>query len=210
MNKIYQLAIVEDHPVVIEGLSALLPEPGHIEIIACFQNAASLLEYRQLNKIDILLMDVFLPDMNGIDLCAKVKKLHPGIIVLAISSQSERSIVLQMIRNGANGYLLKSASRDEFKFCINLAIDGKMALSNDVKDIVQKTNLSDLKMVPRLTRREKEIVQLLIKGKSTQEISDELFLSYLTVQTHRRNLLHKYQVKNLVELLNLVHANSLV
>ena len=210
MNRIYQLAIVEDHPIVIEGLMAFLPEPGRIHIPACFRSGAELMEYGQLNRIDILLMDVFLTDVNGIDLCARIKKFYPGMIVLAMSSQSERSIVLQMIRNGASGYLLKSAGKEEFKDCINEAIQGKLAFSSDVREIVNKTEVSDLKLIPRLTRREKEIVQLLVKGMSTQEISDALFLSYLTVQTHRRNLLNKYQVKNLVELINFVHTNSLL
>lgn len=210
MTKRYQLAIVDDHPIVIEGLSTMLSEPEHIHILSCFKNGTELMAYQDLNKIDILLMDVFLPDTNGIDLCARIKKLHPKMIVLGISSQAERSIVLQLIKNGAGGYLLKSASKDEFKECINEALAGKLAFSADVKEIINKTDVSDLKMVPRLTRREKEIVQLLIRGKSTQEISEALFLSFLTVQTHRRNLLNKYQVKNLVELINTVNSYNLL
>jgi DNA-binding NarL/FixJ family response regulator len=210
MTTRYQLAIVDDHPIVIEGLSTLLSGLDHIHILSCFKNGAELLAYQDLTKIDILLMDVFLPDVNGIDLCARIKKLHPRIIVLGMSSQSERSIVLQLIKNGASGYLLKSASKDEFKDCINDALAGELAFSADVKDMVNKTDVSDLRMVPRLTRREKEIVQLLIQGKSTQEISELLFLSFLTVQTHRRNLLNKYQVKNLVELINIVNSHNLL
>lgn len=210
MNTLYHLAIVDDHPIVIEGLNTLLSGLDHIHISSCFKNGAELLAYPDLNKIDILLMDVFLPDINGIDLCARIKKLHPRIIVLGMSSQSERSIVLQLIRNGAGGYLLKSASKDEFKECINEALAGKLSFSADVREIVNRTDVSDLVMVPRLTRREKEIVQLLILGKSTQEISEALFLSFLTVQTHRRNLLNKYQVKNLVELINMVNSHNLL
>ena len=210
MSKLYHLAIVDDHPIVIEGLNTMLSKLEHIRIPACFRNGAELLAYQDLGRIDILLMDVFLPDVNGIDLCARIKKLHPKIIVLGMSSQSERSIVLQLIRNGASGYLLKSAPKEEFGECINDALAGKLAFSADVKEIVNKTDVSDLRMVPRLTRREKEIVQLLILGKSTQEISEALFLSFLTVQTHRRNLLSKYQVKNLVELLNTVNTYNLL
>ncbi len=210
MSKRYHLTIVDDHPIVIEGLSTMLSELEHIHILSCFKNGADLLAYQDLNRIDILLMDVFLPDVNGIDLCARIKKLYPKIIILAMSSQSERSIVLQLIKNGGSGYLLKSASKDEFKACINEALEGKLAFSEEVREIVNKTDVSDLRMVPRLTRREKEIVQLLIQGKSTQEISETLFLSFLTVQTHRRNLLNKYQVKNLVELINMVNSHNLL
>lgn len=210
MNTRYHLAIVDDHPMVIEGLSTMLSELENIRILCCFKDGAALLAYPDLSRIDILLMDVFLPDMNGIDLCARIKKLYPKMIVLGMSSQSERSIVLQLIRNGAGGYLLKSASKDEFKACIHEALEGKLSFSEEVKEMVNKTDVSDLKMIPRLTRREKEIVQLLIQGKSTQEISEALFLSFLTVQTHRRNLLNKYQAKNLVELINIVNTHNLL
>lgn len=210
MNKIYHLAIVEDHPIVIEGLNTILSQIDNIHIVSCFKTGGELLNYQHLGKIDILLLDIFLPDTNGIDLCLRLKKLQPKMIVLAMSSQSERSIVLQSIRNGANGYLLKSATRDEFGTCIREAIDGKLTFSAEVRTIINKTEISDLRLIPRLTKREKEIVQLLIKGKSTQEISEALFLSFLTVQTHRRNLLNKYQVKNLVELINAVNTNSLL
>ncbi len=210
MNELYQLAIVDDHPIVTEGLANLLSQLKSINIKVRFNNGNDFLNYSELAKLNIVLLDVFLPDSNGIDLCLKLKKLYPKLIVLGMSSQSERSIVMQMVKNGANGYLLKSASIDEFKECIALALEGKLAFSNEVKEIVSKTDVTDLKTIPRLTKREKEILTLLIKGKSTQEISDSLFLSFLTVQTHRRNLLSKFQVKNAVELINFVKENGLL
>lgn len=210
MHKTYNLIIVDDHPIVISGLNLLLSKINVIKVIKSFTTGTSCLDFYDLNNIDIVLLDVFLPDINGIDLCAKLKKKFPKIIVLAMSSQSERSIVMQMVRNGASGYLLKSADVEEFEQCINMAICGHLAFSKEVEDIVNKTNINDLKNIPRLTKREKEILILLIKGKSTQEISDALFLSFLTVQTHRRNLLNKFQVKNVVELINFVKENGLL
>jgi DNA-binding NarL/FixJ family response regulator len=210
MNKIRNIAIVDDHPIVVEGLNIILSQLKDLSLMVTFKNGTTFLEYPHLNKLDIVLLDIFLPDINGIDLCIKIKKRFPKIIILAISSQAERSIVMQMIKNGANGYLLKSATPDEFGNCIQQAIEGKLAFSNEVKEIVDNANASDLISVPRLTKREKEILTLLGKGKSTQEISDTLFLSFLTVQTHRRNLLNKFQVKNAVELLNFVNENGLL
>lgn len=209
MIKPYKTVIVDDHPIVNEGLQVLFSQSKEVEIVRSFKTGTALLEYPGLNKIDIILLDVFLPDINGIDLCLKIKKSYPKIIILAMSSQSERSIVLQMIKNGANGYLLKSASLKEFKDCMNKAIGGELVFSNEVKSVIQKTNINDLKAIPRLTRREKEILLLLEEGKSTQEISDVLFLSFLTVQTHRRNLLSKFQVRNVTELLKFAKENSL-
>lgn len=210
MDRIYNLAIVDDHPIVIEGLKILLSNIETIKIVECFSSGKNLFEYYDLDKLDILLLDIFLPDSNGIDICLKIKKQYPKIIILAMSSQSERSIIFQMIKNGANGYLLKSASLDEFRNCINNAIRGQLAFSNEVLGIIDQPNLSDLKTIPRLTLREREILQLIKKGKSTQEIADTLFLSFLTIQTHRRNMLIKFQVKNIIELMNFVSENGLL
>lgn len=209
MIKPYKTIIVDDHPIVSEGLQVVFSQSKEVEIIKAFKTGSQLLDYGGLGKIDIILLDVFLPDSNGIDLCLKIKKSHPKIIILAMSSQAERSIVMQMMKNGANGYLLKSASLEEFKSCIHRAVQGELAFSNEVKGMIQKTSINDLKTIPRLTRREKEILLLLADGKSTQEISDTLFLSYLTVQTHRRNLLNKCQARNLAELLKFAKENAL-
>ncbi|ASK32640.1 DNA-binding response regulator [Chryseobacterium sp. T16E-39] len=209
MIKPYKTVIVDDHPIVTEGLQLLFSKSDDVEIIKSFKTGEALLAYENLDKIDIILLDIFLPDTNGIDLCLKIKKTYPKIIILGMSSQSERSIILQMIKNGAQGYLLKSASLEEFKNCMNKAASGELAFSQQVEKIIENTSVYDLKAVPRLTQREKEILKLLAEGKSTQEISDMLFLSYLTVQTHRRNLLNKYEVRNVVELLKFAKENGL-
>lgn len=212
MNEIskIKIAILDDHPLIIEGLNLLFSKSDNYEVVAGFTGSNNLFNYKKLNKIDVLLLDVFLKDDNGIDVCLKIKKKFPKMIVLGMSSQSERSIVLQMIKNGANGYLLKSANLDDFIYCIKNAIEGEIVFSKEVEVLMNKAQFSDLKSIPRLTLREKEILQLLIQGKSTQEISEILFLSFLTVQTHRRNLLNKFQVKNLVELINFVNQNALL
>lgn len=210
MQKIYNLIIVDDHPVVLNGLKTILSRIEHINIVKTLTTGLSCLESPNLSHTDIILMDIFLPDMNGIDLCLKIKKKFPKIIILAMSSQSERSIVMQMVKNGANGYLLKSANEEEFRQCINKAIHGNLAFSHEVEEIVNKAGINDMKNIPRLTKREKEILELLIKGKSTMEISETLFLSFLTVQTHRRNLLNKFQVKNVIELINFAKENGLL
>jgi len=209
-EKKLKIAILDDHPLIIEGLSFLFSKSNDYEVIAGFNSSEELFDYKSLNSIDILLLDVFLADSNGIDVCLRITKKFPKLIVLGMSSQSERSIILQMIKNGANGYLLKSANLEEFVYCINNALSGSIAFSKEVQNLMNKAQFSDLKNIPRLTRREKEILKLLIEGKSTQEISDELFLSFLTTQTHRRNLLNKFQVKNVAELVSFALKNALI
>ncbi len=210
MHNPIRIVIIDDHPMVIAGISMFLSKSDKFQVIASFTNALDVLEFAKSNQIDLILLDVFMPEINGIDLCKIIKQNYPNIVILGMSSQSERSLVMQFIQNGANGYLLKNASLEEFYDCIKKAIEGEIVFSNEVKMLISKPEISDFKKIPTLTRREKEILILISKGKNTQEIADTLYLSFLTVQTHRRNILSKLQVKNVAELINVATKNRLL
>ncbi|KQO30004.1 LuxR family transcriptional regulator [Flavobacterium sp. Leaf82] len=210
MDKVYKTVIVDDHPIVISGISGLLADLETVEIVGKLQSGVLLVDYIEENQVDLILMDIFLPVINGVDLCKTIKQKYPQIIIIGMSSQSERSLVMQFIQNGGNGYVLKSASFEEFKNCINKAIEGEIVFSDEVKTIISQPLSDDLEHIPSLSRREKDITLLLSKGKSTQEIADELFLSFLTVQTHRRNILQKYKTKNVAELIAFLLKNNLL
>ncbi len=209
-NKKLNIAILDDHPLIVEGLSALFSFNDEFNLLGGFNKNEDLYLFDKIDQIDVLLLDIFLGTNNGIDICLDLKKKFPKMIILGISSQSERSIVLQLIKQGASGYLLKTAKNEEYVHCIKEASKGKIVFSQEVQAMLDKIQVSDLKLVPRLTKREKEILVLLIKGKSTQEISEELFLSFLTIQTHRRNMLQKFDVKNSLELINFANENGLL
>jgi len=206
----YKTVIVDDHPIVISGISGLLSDLDNIEIVQKFESGIALLDYIEDNKVDLILMDIFLPVINGVDLCKTIKQKHPKIVIIGMSSQSERSLVMQFIQNGGNGYILKNASFDEFKECIYKAIDGEIVFSEEVKTIISQPLSEDLERIPGLSRRERDIALLLSQGKSTQEIADDLFLSFLTVQTHRRNILQKYKMKNVAELIAFLLKNNML
>ena len=210
MDKVYKTVIVDDHPIVISGISGLLSDFETVEIVEKLQSGVKLVDYIEENQVDLILMDIFLPVINGVDLCKTIKQKYPQIIIIGMSSQSERSLVMQFIQNGGNGYVLKSASFDEFKNCIDKAIEGEIVFSDEVKTIISQPLSNDFEYIPSLSRREKDITLLLSKGKSTQEIADELFLSFLTVQTHRRNILQKYKTKNVAELIAFLIKNNLL
>lgn len=210
MMKAYKTVIVDDHPMVISGISGLLSEFEGIKVVQSFESGNKLIEYLNNNQVDLIVMDIFLPEINGIDLCKSVKKIFPYMIILGMSSQSERSLVLQFIQSGGNGYFLKNVSLNELKKCIYDAIEGEIVFSEEVKKIISNPQANDLKKIPKLSRREKDILILLAEGKSTQEIADKLFISFLTVQTHRRNILNKYEVKNAAELINYALKNKLL
>ncbi|HEU4497221.1 MAG TPA: response regulator transcription factor, partial [Flavobacterium sp.] len=201
MPKIYKTIIVDDHPMVLSGIRAMLENAENIEIAGEFESGEALLKGRAADGADLVIVDIFLPGISGIDLCRAIKMNHPEKIIIGMSSQSERSLAMQFIQSGGNGYILKSVASEEFKRCIDKAIEGEIVFSEEVKKIIGQPQKEDLAEIPVLSRREKDIMSLLIEGKSTQEIADFLFLSFLTVQTHRRNILQKYKMKNAVELI---------
>ena len=200
-GKKISVAIVDDHLIVIEGLKTLLKEEENINVVDSFTNAESFTNFIKNNAVDVVLLDISLPDESGIDLCKKIKLISPNTKILALSNLSERSIILRMIQNGANGYLLKNVSSRELTSSIHKLMNGEIVFSELIKHIITNPAEEELKEIPRLTRRELEILKLIAKGKTTQEIADQLFVSPLTIETHRRNLMAKFQVKNAAELI---------
>lgn len=209
MNKMLTV-IVDDHPIVIEGLKTLLRNEDNLEIIAGFSNGEQLLSYFGENPIDLVLLDVTLPDISGMDLCQLIKKESPDTIILILSNHTERSIIMQTIQNGANGYLLKNSSLDELRQCIGEAQKGNICYSKEVMEIISRPTKNQLRGIPQLTRREKQILSFLAEGKTSQAIAQELFVSPLTVDTHRRNLMQKFEARNVAELITAAHQQRLL
>lgn len=210
MSETFKIVVVDDHHILIEGLKLIFNSLENVEVVGSFNTGKEIVEYKNIDKVDIVFLDIFLPDCNGIELCLKLKKNNPKLKIIALTSQSERGIILQLMKNGADGYMLKSANIEDFKNAFDGINNGELVFCNEVKKLMDKVSDYEIKKIPSITRREKEIITLLKKGKSTQEISDELFLSFLTVQTHRRNLLQKFQVNNVVELINVLSENGLI
>lgn len=190
-----RIIIVDDHPVVNQGLRSLFKQKDELNIVDCFTTGKAALNFLNKQTIDVILLDISLPDADGVELCYEIKRTYPDICILAISNHSERSIITQMLQNGASGYLLKNASIDQLTESITDAINGKPSLSQEVQSILVQSQES-VKKRPRLTRREKEILKLVADGLTTDLIADKLNISPLTVETHRRNLRHKFEVKN--------------
>lgn len=202
--------IVDDHPIVVEGLRTLLKNEHNLKIVGSFHNGTDLLHYIQTNRVDLVLLDVTLPDINGMELCQMIKKVSLNTIILILSNHTERSIIMQTIQNGASGYLLKNSSLDELRKCISESVQGNICYSREVMEIISRPTKNELRSAPQLTRREKQILSLLAQGKTSQVIANELFLSPLTVDTHRRNLIQKFEVKNVAELITVAHQQKIL
>ncbi|MFS4429261.1 response regulator transcription factor [Chryseobacterium sp. GVT01B] len=208
-NEKINIIIVDDHPIVIEGLKMMLNSQPFFNIAGSFTSGAETISFIQSEMVDIILLDITLPDANGTELCKEIKKISPNTSVIMFSNRSERSIIMQSIQNGASGYLLKNTSIDELVICIKGALSGDIVFCNETKQIISRPSQHDLPM-PRLTKREKQILQMVAQGKTSNVIAEELFLSPLTVDTHRKNLLQKFHAKNSTELINLAVQQQLI
>lgn len=199
MKNNISVIIIDDHPIVLQGFSHILQGEDQISLLASFTSAKEGLAFLQAQEVDVVLLDINMPDMNGIDACKRISKDHPNCRVIAISNNNENSIIQRMLQSGASGYVLKNASADELVQCIKEAAAGRTALSRDVQGILQSAKAGNL---PKITRRETEILQLLAQGLTSPEIAERMFVSPLTIETHRRNLIQKFEVSNSAALIH--------
>lgn len=205
-----KIAFVDDHPLITQGLKTLLEKDNQLNIVGLFENGASFLDFIASGELDIVLLDIGLPDINGMELCKQIKTVNPAIVILLLSNHTERSIVLQTMQNGANGYLLKNTSLPQLKEAIFKALDGQIVYSDEVRIILSQPSQKQLQGIPKLTKRETEILHLIAEGKTSGQIAAQLFLSVLTVDTHRKNLMQKLEVKNAAELIRAAVQHQLL
>lgn len=190
--------ITDDHYMVIEGIRSLLQHEPAIEWMGHASNAESCLAYLQHHQPDIILMDINMPGKSGIDLCKEVKEKHSNTFVIGLSTFNQQSFIHKMMENGASGYVLKNATQAELMEAITTVAKGKTYLSDEAAAALRKVETSP---VPLITRREKEVLELIAEGLTNGEIAEKLFISNATVDTHRKNLLIKFQTKNTASLI---------
>lgn len=194
-----KIAIVDDHQLILKGLSEMLKNAKDITVSNVFSEGNSLLEYLKTNQPDILLLDINLPGINGLDICKEVSSQYEKVKIIALTNYSETSFVKNMMRNGAKGYLLKNCSQEELIESIHNVYEGKTYLPQQIQNQLLNESFGEKKQdlfMPKLTRREKEILAEIAKEKTNHEISETLFISVKTVESHRNNLLQKFGVKN--------------
>lgn len=199
--------IVDDHYMVIEGIRSLLQHEKTIDWAGHASTAASCMAFLKQQQPDVILMDINLPDKSGIELCQEVKQQYPGIFIVGLSTFNQQSFIEKMIDNGASAYVLKNATGNELMEAIDTVIKGKNYLSHEVAQTLRKEHSED---VPVLTRREKEVLELIANGFTNNEMAQKLFISITTVDTHRKNLLTKFNVKNTALLIKAALQNKLI
>ncbi|RYY61955.1 MAG: response regulator transcription factor [Chitinophagaceae bacterium] len=200
--------ITDDHYMVIEGIRSLLQQEKGIDWMGHATNAASCLAFLQQQVPDVILMDINLPDQSGIDLCREVKRLYPSVFILGLSTFSQQSFIEKMLANGASGYVLKNATGQELMEAIGTVIRGKQYLSFDAATALRQSGTTS--SLPILTRREKEVLSLIAEGLTNNAIAQQLFISSTTVDTHRKNLLAKFDAKNTASLIRMAAQMQLI
>lgn len=191
--------IVDDHYMVIEGIHSLLQHEKEIEWMGHAMNAASCLAFLQKEQPDVIFMDISMPDKSGIDLCKEVSEKYPLISIIGLSTFNQQSFIQKMMENGASGYVLKNATQEELLEAITAVMQGKNYLSFEASQTLRKTEEAHVV----LTRREKEVLELIAEGMTNNEIAQKLFISTGTVDTHRKNLLAKMEAKNTASLIRI-------
>lgn len=198
MDKAISVIIIDDHPLVLNGFEFILKSSPHIVLQNTFDRAKDALDFLEVKPVDVVLMDINMPDMNGIDATEIIVKNHPDSRVIAISNLDEGSIASRMLQAGAKGYLLKNVSAEALIEGIQTVHNGGQVLSDEIKFTLR--NKQDV--IPKITQREREVLALLVQGCTTAKIGERMFISPTTVESHRRNLLQKFGVSNVASLIH--------
>lgn len=211
-----KILIADDHAMFIDGIKSLLRKEENIQVVAEASDGNEALEILSSTDIDMLITDISMPNMSGTELAKKVKEDYPDVKVLVLTMYNDREIINEILISEAEGYILKNTGKQELLKAITRIAEGSTYYSNEVMEIVME-NIKDGnnrheqdERVKELTQRELEILQLICEELSTAEIAEKLFISPRTVETHRKHILQKTQVKTIVGLIKFAINNKLV
>ena len=201
----HRIIIADDHRIVRQGLRSLVEKENDMEVVGMAANGRQALQITRKLKPDVVIMDISMPDLNGIDATYQIVNEVSGVKVIALSMHSEKQLIDGMLRAGAAGYLLKESAFEELIKAIRIVCTGKKYLSPDVTDIVLRDYLnpsvdSDQPMRPDLTLREREVLQLIVEGCATKEVANRLNISVKTVESHRSRIMNKLDLHTVAEL----------
>lgn len=209
-----KILIADDHPLMANGIKSLFVDEKGIEVITTVCNGIEVLEVLKNIHIDVLLLDIDMPEMNGID-CAKiVKKEHPDVKIAILTMHEEKSLIKNLVKIGVNAYMLKTIPKVELLNAINIINNGGQYFNADItRSLLADSESSSQQqnpLVASLTKREKEIVQLIAQGNTNSQIGDKLFISSKTADVHRTNIMRKLDLHNVAGLVRFAFQNGLM
>lgn len=202
-----KILLVDDHKLIRDAIYSYLDQDGEFDVVGQVGNGQEALDFLDDTKVDVIMMDINMPVMDGVDSTREIMKRWPESKVLALTMMSDNQHIKQMMNAGALGYILKNCTEEEVKEALRTVNSGETYYSSEVTEVVMQSMMKKKPMksshmvveIP-LTEREKEVLRLIIKEYTNQEIADELFISPRTVDAHKRNLLEKTGSKNVAGL----------
>lgn len=202
---IIKVIVADDHKITRQGLRSLLEKKIDIEVIAEAENGREAVELAREFKPEVIIMDVSMPDLNGVEASKQIIQDNDNIKIIALSMHSDSLFVSEMLKSGASGYLLKDCAFEELEQAIRTVVEGKAYLSPSISGVVvddylQRLSKTEHDNIEVLTDREREVLQLLAEGKSTKQIALKLHISAKTVETHRRQIMNKLDIHTVAEL----------
>jgi len=208
-----RLSITDDHLVVLKGIESLLLDENWIQVISIQQNGEETLENFSKLIPDVLLLDIDLPDINGIELTKKLMTLYPEVKIIALTNHEDITFVKRIVANGAMGYVLKNVDKKELLDAIKTVVSGEKYFQSKLQKKILNQSLGHFEnraLQPKLTRREKEVLQGIADELTTKEISERLFISPKTVESHRMSLMSKLGAKNSVGIVKIAIQKQLL
>jgi DNA-binding NarL/FixJ family response regulator len=212
-----KILIADDHTMFVDGIESILGAEEEIQVVGRCGLGKDVIPFLKNNEVDVLLLDVNLPDQSGIDVAKEINSGIFNVKILAISMFNEESYVSEILNNGAKGYILKNTGRDELLRAIKVIHSGSTYFSKEVTETIMKGLMNSRKSsnksgqeIPKISRREKEVLKLIAEEFTTQEIADKLYISLKTVETHRSNLLAKLKARNSAGLVRISLENHLL
>lgn len=215
MNK-KRILIVDDHQLIIDGLRGFIESNQNYQVIGEANTGTEAIRLTSVLNPDLILMDIEMPEMSGIQASQEIKKSHPQIKIIIVSMHNEKQLIKKLIDQGADGYLLKNSSQIEVMDAIEKVLNNQIYLSQDVtlslldKSQNKSSHDSDVTTIAQLTEREIEILKLVAQGMKNKEVGDSLNISHRTVDTHRTNLMKKLDVTNVAGLIRFAFKNGLI
>jgi len=206
-----KVLVVDDHRIVLDGLCSLLEGADGFRCIGTLENGQQALDRLKLIKADVVLMDIDMPVMDGIEATTRIKRTMPDVKVISLTHHNERAMVQRLMDCGSDGYVLKNIDRDGLLTAIRKVMKGQKYFSEEVtRKLAEREVVTAASGAPaELTERETEILRLICEGLSSKQIGEKLFISPRTVDTHRTNLMNKLDIHNVAGLIRFAFQNGI-
>ena len=210
---IIKLAITDDHKMVLRGIESMLKGTREIQVVGTYENADETIKHIEKDKPDVLLLDINLPDINGIDLCKQLVKKYPELKIIALTNFDDISFTKRMLKSGAHGYLLKNTDKLEILEALKMVLSGELYIQKNIQKRLLNQKLTKTVhngLQPNLTRREQDVLLAISEELTTHQIAEKLFISVKTVETHRMNIMSKLGAKNSVGIIKIAIEKELL